>query len=39
LTVIAAHASNGSEATEVEENFASLSSSQQQEILDFLRSL
>src|SRR5271170_2912889 len=39
LTAIQDHASNGSEATEVEENFASLSTSQQQEILDFLRSL
>jgi CxxC motif-containing protein (DUF1111 family) len=39
LTVIADHASNGSEATEVEENFASLSSSQKQDLLNFLRSL
>jgi CxxC motif-containing protein (DUF1111 family) len=39
LTAIQAHASNGSEATEVEENFASLSATQQQEILNFLRSL
>jgi CxxC motif-containing protein (DUF1111 family) len=36
---IQAHASNGSEATPVEENFDSLSPGQQQEILDFLRSL
>jgi CxxC motif-containing protein (DUF1111 family) len=39
LTAIADHASNGSEATEVEENFASLSSSQKQDLLNFLRSL
>ncbi|HXE34350.1 MAG TPA: di-heme oxidoredictase family protein [Verrucomicrobiae bacterium] len=39
LTAIADHSSNGSEATEVEENFASLSSSQQQDLLNFLRSL
>jgi len=39
LTAIQDHASNGSEATEVEENFASLSATQQQEILNFLRSL
>ena len=36
---IQAHASNGSEATGVEENFGSLNTGQQQEILDFLRSL
>jgi CxxC motif-containing protein (DUF1111 family) len=36
---IAAHASHGSEATTVEQNFSNLSHSQQQEILDFLRSL
>jgi CxxC motif-containing protein (DUF1111 family) len=36
---IEAHQSNGSEATNVEENFDSLNSTQQQEILDFLRSL
>jgi CxxC motif-containing protein (DUF1111 family) len=36
---IQAHASNGSEATPVEENFDSLNTTQQQEILDFLRSL
>jgi CxxC motif-containing protein (DUF1111 family) len=39
LTAIAAHASSGSEATQVEENFASLSEAQKQEILNFLRSL
>jgi CxxC motif-containing protein (DUF1111 family) len=39
LTAIADHQSNGSEATEVEENFASLSSSQKQDLLNFLRSL
>jgi CxxC motif-containing protein (DUF1111 family) len=39
LTAITDHASNGSEATEVEENFASLSSSQKQDLLNFLRSL
>jgi CxxC motif-containing protein (DUF1111 family) len=39
LTAIQAHASNGSEATQVEENFNALSPSQQQAILDFLRSL
>lgn len=39
LKAIEAHASNGSEATQVEENFNSLSPNQQQEILDFLRSL
>jgi CxxC motif-containing protein (DUF1111 family) len=39
LTAIAAHASSGSEATQVEENFASLSDAQKQEILNFLRSL
>jgi CxxC motif-containing protein (DUF1111 family) len=36
---IQAHQSNGSEATNVEENFDNLSPAQQQEILDFLRSL
>lgn len=36
---IEAHQGNGSEATNVEENFDSLSPQQQQEILDFLRSL
>jgi CxxC motif-containing protein (DUF1111 family) len=39
LTAIQDHASHGSEATTVEENFFDLSSSQQQEVLDFLRSL
>jgi CxxC motif-containing protein (DUF1111 family) len=39
LSAIQAHASSGSEATEVEENFASLTQTQQQDILDFLRSL
>ena len=37
--VIQAHEGNGSEATTVEENFDNLSRTQQQEILDFLRSL
>ena len=36
---IEAHQSNGSEATNVEENFDNLSSSQQQDVLNFLRSL
>jgi len=39
LTAIQAHASNGSEATAVEENFFNLSPSQQQDVLNFLRSL
>jgi CxxC motif-containing protein (DUF1111 family) len=39
LTAITDHASSGSEATEVIENFESLSANQQQDILDFLRSL
>jgi CxxC motif-containing protein (DUF1111 family) len=39
LTAITDHRGNGSEATQVEENFASLSSRQQQEVLNFLRSL
>jgi CxxC motif-containing protein (DUF1111 family) len=39
IEAIQAHASPGSEATAVEENFFSLSPSQQQEVLDFLRSL
>jgi CxxC motif-containing protein (DUF1111 family) len=39
LAVIQAHASSGSEATQVEENFDSLSPSQQQDVLNFLRSL
>jgi len=39
LTAIEDHASSGSEATTVIQNFNSLSTSQQQEVLDFLRSL
>jgi CxxC motif-containing protein (DUF1111 family) len=39
LTAIQDHASSGSEATEVIENFDDLSTSQEQDILDFLRSL
>jgi CxxC motif-containing protein (DUF1111 family) len=39
LTAIANHRSNGSEATQVAENFASLSAGQQQAVLNFLRSL
>jgi CxxC motif-containing protein (DUF1111 family) len=39
LRAIQDHSSNGSEATEVIANFNQLSPSQQQEILDFLRSL
>ena len=39
LNAIEDHASSGSEATNVIENFNNLSSSQQQELLDFLRSL
>jgi CxxC motif-containing protein (DUF1111 family) len=39
LTAIQAHASRGSEATTVEQNFFNLNPTQQQEILDFLRSL
>jgi CxxC motif-containing protein (DUF1111 family) len=39
LSVIQAHQSSGSEATQVEENFDSLSISQQQDLLNFLRSL
>jgi CxxC motif-containing protein (DUF1111 family) len=39
LVTIAAHSSNGSEATQVVENFNSLSSGQQQQLLNFLRSL
>ena len=39
LTAITDHASNGSEASNVEENFASLSPSQKQDLLNFLRSL
>jgi CxxC motif-containing protein (DUF1111 family) len=39
LTAIEDHASRGSEANEVIENFTQLNATQQQEILDFLRSL
>jgi len=39
VQAISAHASNGSEATQVEQNFNNLSSQQQQDLLDFLRSL
>jgi CxxC motif-containing protein (DUF1111 family) len=39
ITAIRAHASNGSEATNVVQNFFSLTPSQQQALLDFLRSL
>jgi CxxC motif-containing protein (DUF1111 family) len=39
LSVIQAHQSSGSEATQVEENFDLLSPSQQQDLLNFLRSL
>jgi CxxC motif-containing protein (DUF1111 family) len=39
LTVIQAHQSSGSEATQVEENFDSLSATQKQDLLNFLRSL
>jgi CxxC motif-containing protein (DUF1111 family) len=39
LTAITDHRSSGSEATQVEENFASLSAGQQQQVLNFLRSL
>ena len=39
LSAIEAHQSSGSEATTVEEIFDSLSASQQQDILNFLRSL
>jgi CxxC motif-containing protein (DUF1111 family) len=39
MSAIADHRSNGSEATQVAENFASLSAFQQQEVLNFLRSL
>jgi CxxC motif-containing protein (DUF1111 family) len=38
-SAIAAHQGNGSEASNVEQNFHNLSTQQQQEILDFLRSL
>jgi CxxC motif-containing protein (DUF1111 family) len=39
LAVIQAHESNGSEATQVEENFDLLSASGKQDLLNFLRSL
>ena len=39
LTAIQAHQSQGSEATQVEENFDMLSSRQKQDLLNFLRSL
>jgi CxxC motif-containing protein (DUF1111 family) len=39
LAAIAAHQSNGSEATQVTENFSALSAVQQQAVLNFLRSL
>ncbi len=39
LNAIEAHDARGSEATTVEENFDALSSSQQQDLLNFLRSL
>jgi CxxC motif-containing protein (DUF1111 family) len=39
LTAIQDHASHGSEASGVVQNFSNLSTTQQQEILDFLRSL
>ena len=39
MAAIAAHRSSGSEATQVTENFAALSNGQQQEVLNFLRSL
>jgi CxxC motif-containing protein (DUF1111 family) len=39
LVAIDAHASSGSEANSVEANFDSLSTSQQQDVLNFLRSL
>ena len=39
LSAIDAHEGNGSEANTVENNFDNLSTTQQQEILDFLRSL
>jgi CxxC motif-containing protein (DUF1111 family) len=38
-SAIAAHASHGSEANTVEQNFSNLSTTQQQDVLDFLRSL
>lgn len=39
VTAIQDHQGHGSEATTVEENFSNLNTQQQQEILDFLRSL
>ena len=39
LTAIAAHQSSGSEANSVINNFNSLSASQKQDVLNFLRSL
>jgi CxxC motif-containing protein (DUF1111 family) len=39
ITAIEAHASSGSEATQVEENFAALSATDKQNLLNFLRSL
>ncbi len=39
LTAIADHRGNGSEATQVAENFGALSANQQQAVLNFLRSL
>jgi len=39
LVAIDAHESNGSEATQVEENFDALTASQKQDLLNFLRSL
>ena len=39
MQAIAAHASSGSEANAVEQNFDNLSQGQQQDILNFLRSL
>jgi len=39
VTAIDAHEGNGSEANAVEGNFDNLTTTQQQQILDFLRSL
>ena len=39
INAIEAHASNGSEASQVEQNFAALPSAQKQNLLNFLRSL
>jgi CxxC motif-containing protein (DUF1111 family) len=39
LAAIDAHDSSGSEASTVEQNFDNLSASQQQDVLNFLRSL